>query len=208
VIEMSRLNDLSHFYDVLAMLEHELGGKRKLENCNGHINWPQHGVYFFFELGENRNQSGDGLRVVRVGTPAIANNSHTTLWIRLHQHQGTLINGGGSHRTSVFRRHVGAALSNRDSWSEGIRNTWGKGTSASRDVRIIEDPIENAVSQYLRRMPFLWLEVNDAPGPESLRGMIERNAIALLCNLTMSLFGNIIICFFGGASVIYASAFC
>lgn len=41
---MSRLNDLSHFYDVLAMLEHELGGKRKLENCNGHINWPQHGV--------------------------------------------------------------------------------------------------------------------------------------------------------------------
>jgi hypothetical protein len=31
-------------------------------------------------------------------------------------------------------------------------------------------------------MPFLWLGVNDAPGPESLRGFIERNAIALLSN--------------------------
>ena len=31
-------------------------------------------------------------------------------------------------------------------------------------------------------MPFLWLEVDDAPGAESLRGDIERNAIALLSN--------------------------
>ena len=29
-------------------------------------------------------------------------------------------------------------------------------------------------------MPFLWLNVNDAPGPNSRRGFIERNAIALL----------------------------
>ena len=31
-------------------------------------------------------------------------------------------------------------------------------------------------------MSFLWLAVNDAPGPASLRGYIERNAIALLSN--------------------------
>lgn len=31
-------------------------------------------------------------------------------------------------------------------------------------------------------MPFLWLAVLDAPGPDSLRGYIERNAIALLSN--------------------------
>ena len=31
-------------------------------------------------------------------------------------------------------------------------------------------------------MPFLWLDVDDAPGPASLRGYIERNAIALLSN--------------------------
>ena len=29
-------------------------------------------------------------------------------------------------------------------------------------------------------MPFLWLNVNDAPGPRSNRGLIERSAIALL----------------------------
>ena len=31
-------------------------------------------------------------------------------------------------------------------------------------------------------MPFLWLAINDEPGPDSLRGYIERNAIALLSN--------------------------
>ena len=31
-------------------------------------------------------------------------------------------------------------------------------------------------------MPFLWLEIDDEPGPDSLRGYIERNAIALLSN--------------------------
>jgi hypothetical protein len=32
-------------------------------------------------------------------------------------------------------------------------------------------------------MPFLSLPVDDAPGPTTLRGYIERNAIALLSNL-------------------------
>ena len=31
-------------------------------------------------------------------------------------------------------------------------------------------------------MPFVWLAVTDPPGPGSLRGYIERNAIALLSN--------------------------
>lgn len=31
-------------------------------------------------------------------------------------------------------------------------------------------------------MPFLWLGIDGAPGPQSLRGYIERNAIALLSN--------------------------
>jgi hypothetical protein len=32
-------------------------------------------------------------------------------------------------------------------------------------------------------MPFLWLAVDDPPGPRSIRGYIERNSIALLSNL-------------------------
>jgi hypothetical protein len=31
-------------------------------------------------------------------------------------------------------------------------------------------------------MPFLWIAIDDAPGAQSQRGFIERNAIALLSN--------------------------
>jgi hypothetical protein len=31
-------------------------------------------------------------------------------------------------------------------------------------------------------MPFLWLDIDDDPGPNSHRGFIERNSIALLSN--------------------------
>ena len=43
-----------------------------------------------------------------------------------------------------------------------------------------EDDLERRVSHYIGQMPLLWLGVGDAPGPTSLRGWIERNAIALL----------------------------
>jgi hypothetical protein len=42
--------------------------------------------------------------------------------------------------------------------------------------------LECAVSTYIGCMSVLWLGVNDAPGPNSQRGIIERNSIALLSN--------------------------
>jgi len=54
------------------------------------------------------------------------------------------------------------------------------GSSAPSDVRRTEYPLELAVSEHIGAMPLLWLEVNDPPGPESDRGVIERGAIALL----------------------------
>ena len=42
--------------------------------------------------------------------------------------------------------------------------------------------MESVVSTYIGRMTVLWLEINDAPGPSSKRGFIERNSIALLSN--------------------------
>jgi hypothetical protein len=45
-----------------------------------------------------------------------------------------------------------------------------------------EAPVEQEVSRYLAAMPFLWLEINDEPGPNSQRDAIERNSIALLSN--------------------------
>ncbi len=179
---MDRLNDLRRFYDLLAALERKLGGKRLLADCDGRMDWPPRGVYFFFEPGEIRTHSGQGPRVVRVGTHALAGGSRTKLWKRLSQHQGVRKSGGGNHRGSIFRLHVGTALIKRDKWPPAVAGTWGHGSSAGAAVRLAEQPLEQAVSQYICQMPFLWLAVDDNPGPASLRGVIERNAIALLSN--------------------------
>ncbi|HTV26286.1 MAG TPA: hypothetical protein VMF32_00715 [Xanthobacteraceae bacterium] len=104
---MSRYDDLLRFYDLLARLEEKIGGARVLSDCSGRMNWPQRGVYFFFEPGELRSDTGNGPRVVRVGTHALTDTSRTTLWKRLSQHRGTGNAGGGNHRGSIFRLLIG-----------------------------------------------------------------------------------------------------
>jgi hypothetical protein len=54
--------------------------------------------------------------------------------------------------------------------------------SAHADIRSMEHGCECRVSLVVRAMPFLWLEVDDEPGPKSMRAYIERNSIALLSN--------------------------
>ena len=180
-----RLRDIQRFYSVLEELEAVVGGKRTLGKADGRMNWPLRGVYFFFEPGEERTTSGTGPRVVRVGTHALKIGARTTLWKRLRQHRGTVEGacpGGGNHRGSVFRLHVGTALVCRNQSPAETAGSWGVGPSASPTVRHQECPLERAVSDHIRTMPFLWVGVNDAPGPHSQRGYIERNAIALLSN--------------------------
>ena len=53
---------------------------------------------------------------------------------------------------------------------------------ARQDIRALEHPVEVKVSQEIGAMPFVWVEAEDAPGPNSVRAYIERNAIALLSN--------------------------
>ena len=143
------------------------------------MDWPMRGVYFFHEQGQKRSDSGDGPKVVRVGTHALKAGSGTTLWTRLTQHKGQLKTGGGNHRGSIFRLIVGAALMNREKLDFP---TWGQGNTASRDVRSGELALERLVSRVIGNMRFLWLPIEDEAGPESSRGYIERNCIALLSN--------------------------
>jgi hypothetical protein len=49
-------------------------------------------------------------------------------------------------------------------------------------LAIAEATVERAVTNYSSAMPFLWIDIDDEPGPASLRGVIERNSIALLSN--------------------------
>lgn len=106
----NRVADTSRFYHLLAGIEGRIGGRPVLAACDGRMDWPQRGVYFFFEAGEQRSFSGAGDRVVRVGTHAVTDKSRTTLWARLSQHRGSAKSGGGNHRGSIFRLLVGRAL--------------------------------------------------------------------------------------------------
>lgn len=152
-----------------------------LAECDARMSWPMRGVYFFFEPGELRRDSGDGLRVVRVGTHAVSTGSKSTLWGRLSQHRGGKTGSGGNHRGSVFRLLVGAAMAARN--QQLATPTWGKGQSAPKKIRERESDLEREVSRYIGRMPFLCVEADDTPSAESVRAKIERNAIALLSNV-------------------------
>ena len=176
---MRPLDDTITFYAHLRELERRIGGKRILADCDGRMDWPDRGVYFFFEPGENRSGSGDGPRVVRIGTHALTAKSGTSLWDRLRQHRGTLHPSGGNHRGSIFRLLIGEALIRRDGLTAGA-STWGQGSNAPRDVREDERLIEIEVSRHIGAVSFLFLPVLDAPGPDSQRAYIERNSIALL----------------------------
>lgn len=185
---MDRLSDLVRFYVLLDSLEEKLGGKRTLAVCNGRMSWPTRGVYFFFEAGEERCDSGHGPRIVRVGTHALIAKSRTTLWKRLSQHRGIEKTGGGNHRGSIFRLIVGSALKRREGHINPL--SWGIGSDMGQAARRLgvdrttlrdeEASIEAAVGEHIRAMPFLWLAIEDAPGSGSFRGLIERNSIALL----------------------------
>jgi hypothetical protein len=120
---VDRSADLKRFYALLDQLEKLIGGCRKLSDCSGKMEWPQRGVYFFREIGEQRTDTGSGPRIVRVGAHALAPGSRTTLWKRLSQHKGVTRSGGGNHRGSIFRLIVGTALIKKHEYPE---NTWGQ----------------------------------------------------------------------------------
>lgn len=175
--------DVDAFYELLSELESRCGGKRRLAAATRRSGWPQRGVYFFFEAGEFR-ADGTSPRVVRVGTHGLRP-SHSTLWGRLAQHRGSTggsTPGGGNHRGSIFRLHVGTALLASGDWPDSLRQSWGAGSAAPQEVRLAEYALERAVSAHIGEMQFLWLEVDDAPSAASARGVLEANSIALLSN--------------------------
>lgn len=188
---VDRRADLVRFYQILATLEEHVGGTRRLSDCSSRMAWPRRGVYFFFEPGERRSDSGVGPRVVRVGTHALKPGSSSSLWSRLSQHRGATGSGGGNHRGSIFRLLVGTAIKNRDHVE--VPRSWGVGSDPSKAAHQLnltreqvvrdEHTLEVAVSDYLRSLPFLWIAVDDATGPDSDRGLLERHSsIGLLSN--------------------------
>lgn len=175
-----RLGHLIRFYELIHALEDLLGGARRLAECDGRLDWPSRGVYFFMEDTEYRTHTGAGPRIVRVGTHALKAGSETRLWTRLSQHRGQRLSGGGNHRGSIFRLIVGTALIAKHQYQFP---TWDdRAGSATAETRAGELALEREVSTTIGAMRFLWLPINDESGMDSERGLVERNAIALLSN--------------------------
>jgi hypothetical protein len=109
---------------------------------------------------------------VRVGTHALKPELNSRLSEKLAQ------DGTGSHRQSVFRTLIGLSL--RDLTGKQEPAGWGREQPEPPDRA--ELALEAAVSVYIGQMPFVYLTVDDEPGPRSERAFIERNSIALLSN--------------------------
>jgi hypothetical protein len=172
-----RLEDTDRLYSILEELAGRVGGPRRLRDCTAASGWPTYGVYFFFEDGETRAGT-DVPRVVRVGTHALTATSRTTLWHRLAQHRGHIGGtnpGGGNHRGSVFRQHVGTALLATGVWPPEVQQSWRQ-PKVDKTQREAERPLELAVTAHIAAMPMLGLDVPNRGD----RGFIEVNAIALL----------------------------
>lgn len=177
-VDHSALDD---FYALVTAMADRYGIV-PLGACSAAMNWPERGVYFFLDPQERRARDGNAYRVVRVGTHALKSGAQSTLWKRLHQHRGQA-SGMGNHRGSVFRHHVGLALLAKDGQTHP---TWGNRSSAERSVVEAERELEERVSAYLARLLVTNVPVLDEPGPDSMRGYVERNAIALLSTKAFS----------------------
>ena len=175
-----RRETLDEFYALLDEQAEAIGGHWTLPDCSGDDYWPDHGMVFFFEPGEVR-EDGKTPRVVRVSTHALTEKSKTRLWDRLRSDRGTVGGsnpGAGNHRASALRRHLGRALLGRDGFTSAAAS-WGIAGNVSPEMKQRELELEIAVSDYLATMSFVWMAM---PEMED-RIAVERLSVSLLSNL-------------------------
>lgn len=171
---------VDEFYGLIEEQAEAIGGFWSLPDCSGDDHWPEHGVVFFVEPGEMR-EDGETPRIVRVGTHALTPTSKTRLWDRLRSDRGALGGanpGSGNHRASALRRYVGRALMAREGFPEAAA-TWGGTGKISAQAKQDELALEIAVSRHIAEMDFVWMAV---PRLED-RLAIESGAVSLLSNL-------------------------
>ncbi len=166
---------LDLLYKQLAILLNKNNGYSYL-NAQFPNALPKKGIYFFFENGIFRTNSTQ-LKVMRIGTHSTSKENGTTLRSRLNQHKGNLGNGGGNHRGSVFRLHVGNAHIN-DLGLHAAFPHWGLGNNAPAAIRAAELPHEITTSNTIRNYPYTFLSV---PTFEN-RSFVETCSIELLSN--------------------------
>jgi len=167
---MGRQQDLDRLYPVLDSLAQRVGGPRKRKNCTDYMDWPDRGVYFSSNRGSVANRP----------------TSHASRgWARTRCRPAAVPRSGtGSNSTTVpaapaaTTRTAGptaapstASVSARpSSRSTTCTTTTRPGTNAGRvrdraAVRDEEYILERRVSAYIREQPFIWVDIDDEPGP-------------------------------------------
>ena len=145
-----RFKRIARFYHYLDQFKNKNGGLYSFRDDLNDL--PDSGVEFYFENKEFRTESNK-LRVVRIGASNRIRN-------RLKEHISN------NAEKSVFRRHIGRALLNRQEESQNISN-----------IDSLID--ENEISKYLgSNIRFLILPVE----VKATRKMIKNTAISLLSN--------------------------
>ena len=153
------------------------GGRSTLREVISARSLPKRGIYIFMDPTEESAIFPGQPRIVRIGTHAVSMKSSSTLRTRLRTHLGQA-DLGGSHRSSVFRLHIGRALMRAGDFHDPIL-AWGVGSTASQDQRKAERALEEKVSGYVARLLVSVVEITDNPSPSSLRAITERALIAL-----------------------------
>lgn len=177
------------FKQSLEALCEQTNGPFRLAECDASWEWPKRGVYVFFDSETDIAAMTPGRwYVTRIGTVGDCVGSSQTLWNRLRAHRGNTqgkYEGGGNHRGSVFRRHIGEALIQKEALEEEYPH-WGMPHSQlpseveTTTLREQEHPLEQRVSERIRQMPFLVVNIPGEPGPGCERVNIERNLISLV----------------------------
>jgi hypothetical protein len=151
--------------DEIYALAQSLGRHNHETNPAGLLS---NGIYFFFEQGETirwRNATID--RIVRIGT----HKKDGRFKKRIRQHYGNVNSLRGNKNGSVFRKHLGGALSRRVNSKDPRLNEWLKQGGRS----YLE--VEELVSRRLREsFTYCCFRVDS---PEE-RNVLERGLIALI----------------------------
>lgn len=191
-----RPEPLQRFYSALSDLNRVLDGPHFLSEYQD-LSFPNRGIYVFFSPGTDLESAPPSRwQISRIGTVGVSEGSSNPLRSRLRQHRGNAqgeFASGGNHRGSIMRLHIGRSIIDH----EGLEETypdWGLPTRKlddTRAVREIEHPLEKRVSDYIRDLPFLWVDIPGEPGSRCDRAKIERNLIALVSQIRRQSAGGV-----------------
>ncbi len=173
-----RKRDLDVLYRTLDWYEHRKGKRIALGKVSRDL-LPVRGWCFFFENGEYR-QNMSIPRIVRVESHC-ALDDKMSVYNQILKHRGNIAGaymGGGNHRRSFLRKHIGTAIMNKlarycETWEED---------RAKASIRRAEHWLETMVSSATSSMEVLVVPIENIGDMDITAKYIEQNMIALLSN--------------------------